>query len=152
MKLKSNLFKTLIALFALLAFQTNGFAQKEKKIKDKELDTKIFNIQLSEKSEKKKAPKPVDDEISFRGGKMKSKVMDEKFLTNPGMYTVTVDTTDGEKTVTFDFEAVNEHNEKLVWNGTVTGEDITGTIVLSKKEKTKKEWEFTGTQKTKKKK
>ena len=57
-----------------------------------------------------------------------------------------------EKTFNFTAESVNGDKEKLAWTGSVTGEDIEGTIILSKKEKVKKQWTFSGTQKSKKKK
>lgn len=158
MKLKSlHIALTALALFALSSF---SFAQKVKVVKDKLLDNKVYEIEINEDGAKK--PKPIKDEMSFRSQKIKSKYMDEKFMLNSGIYVVTVDTayvegeTEGsqvlEKTINFTAESVNGDKEKLAWTGSVTGEDIEGTIILSKKDKVKKQWTFSGTQKSKKKK
>ncbi len=158
MKLKSA--KTGLAALAFLFISNLTFAQKVKVVKDKLLDNKVYEIEINEDGAKK--PKPIKDEMSFKAQKIKSKYMDEKFMLNSGMYVVEVDTayvegeTEGsqvmEKTINFTAESVNGDKEKLAWTGSVTGEDIEGTIILSKKEKVKKQWTFSGTQKSKKKK
>ncbi len=158
MKIKS--LKTGFFLLALLSFSTYGYSQKVKVVKDKLLDNKVYEIEINEDGAKK--PKPVKDEMSFKGQKIKSKFMDEKYMLNSGVYVVSVDTayvegeTEGsqvlEKTINFTAESVNGDKEKLAWTGFVIGEDIEGTIILSKKDKVKKQWTFSGTQKSKKKK
>lgn len=158
--MKLNSLKTGLTVVAFLAFSAFSFAQKVKVVKDKLLDKKAYEIEINEDGAKK--PKPIKDEMTFTGQKIKSKFMDEKYMLNSGVYTVEVDTayvegeTEGsqvmEKTFNFTAESVNGDKEKLAWTGSVTGEDIEGTIVLSKKDKVKKQWTFSGTQKTKKKK
>jgi hypothetical protein len=158
--MKLNSFKKVVCLLAFISFSTFSFAQKVKAVKDKLLDNKVYEIEINEDGAKK--PKPVKDEMSFKGQKIKSKFMDEKYMLNSGMYVVSVDTayvegeTEGtqvlEKTINFTAESVNGDKEKLAWAGTVVGEDIEGTVILSKKDKVKKQWTFSGTQKTKKKK
>lgn len=158
--MKLNSAKTGLAVLAFLFISNLTFAQKVKVVKDKLLDNKVYEIEINEDGAKK--PKPIKDEMSFKGQKIKSKYMDEKFMLNSGMYVVEVDTayvegeTEGsqvlEKTINFTAESVNGDKEKLAWTGSVTGEDIEGTIILSKKEKVKKQWTFSGTQKSKKKK
>lgn len=144
--------KTGITLLAIVVYMTaTAFAQKgkEKVEKDKVLDKKIFVIDLTETGKKKAKAEP--DEISFANNKFKSKVMaDEKFVAD--LYIVTVDSSSGEKVVTFESTLKNDGGEELLWNGTVKGDDIEGTAVLSKKGKTKKEYEFSGSLKQKKKK
>jgi hypothetical protein len=158
--MKLNSLKILSLSLCFVAFSGIASAQKAKVVKDKLLDKKIFEIEINEDGAKK--PKPIKDEMTFTGNKIKSKYMDEKFMLNSGMYTVEVDTsyvegeTEGsqvlEKTFNFTAESVNGDKEKLAWAGSVTGEDIEGTIILSKKDKVKKQWTFSGTQKVKKKK
>lgn len=158
--MKLNSFKTGLVALAFLFISNLTFAQKVKVVKDKLLDNKVYEIEINEDGAKK--PKPIKDEMSFKAQKIKSKYMDEKFMLNSGIYVVEVDTayvegeTEGsqvmEKTINFTAESVNGDKEKLAWTGSVTGEDIEGTIILSKKEKVKKQWTFSGTQKSKKKK
>lgn len=158
--MKLNSVKTGLVALAFLFISNLTFAQKVKVVKDKLLDNKVYEIEINEDGAKK--PKPIKDEMSFKAQKIKSKYMDEKFMLNSGMYVVEVDTayvegeTEGsqvmEKTINFTAESVNGDKEKLAWTGSVTGEDIEGTIILSKKEKVKKQWTFSGTQKSKKKK
>ena len=158
--MKSIDFKIRLTFVAFMLLSSASWAQKAKVVKDKLLDKKIFEIEINEDGAKK--PKPVKDEMSFTGQKIKSKYMDEKFMLNSGVYTVEVDTsyvegeTEGsqvmEKTISFTAESVNGDKEKLAWSGSVTGEEIEGTIILSKKDKVKKQWTFSGTQKTRKKK
>ncbi len=158
--MKFNSIKTGMAIIAFLGFTSITFAQKVKVVKDKLLDNKVYEIEINEDGAKK--PKPIKDEMAFKAQKIKSKFMDEKYMLNSGVYVVQVDTayvegeTEGsqvmEKTISFTAESVNGDKEKLAWTGSVTGEDIEGTIILSKKEKVKKQWTFSGTQKSKKKK
>lgn len=136
-------------VFHLSLLSGNLYAQKKEK--DKELDGKIFTIQLTE--EGKKAGKEVEDEVSFKSNKFKSKVMFEKNKFGPGEYTVTVDSSNAEsRVVTFEAESKIGSDELLTWEGTITGEEIEGTAVWTKKGKTKKEYSFTGTLKQKQKK
>ena len=137
---------TVIALCFILTFNFS-FAQKKK---DKELDGKTYTVELTQQGGKK-TPKPISDELNFKSDKFKSKAMFEESQFTPAAYTVTVDTTESPKAVAFDCESKNNDDEILHWVGTVKGEAIEGTATLSKKGKTKKEYAFSGTLKTKKK-
>ena len=88
--MKLNSIKCGIALLAFLSVSAFSNAQKVKVVKDKLLDNKVYEIEINEDGAKK--PKPVKDEMSFRGQKIKSKFMDEKYMLNSGVYVVTVDT------------------------------------------------------------
>jgi len=150
--MKTFVSKKNVLLMAVITYMTSSllFAQKgkEKVEKDKELDKKVFLIDLTETGKKK--GKAEQDELSFSNNKFKSKVMaEDKFAAD--IYTVTVDSSSGEKVVSFESTLKNE-GEELLWNGTIKGEEIEGTAVLSKKGKTKKEYEFSGNLKQKKKK
>ena len=116
----------------------------QKKEKDKELDKKVMLIEITEEGKKKSSP----DELSFANNKMKSKMFDEKKF-KADAYTVTVDSSSGEKTITFDATLKNDSEEELVWNGTLKENDVEGTAVLSKKGKVKKNYSFTGSLKQK---
>lgn len=129
-----------------LASSTNFYAQKE--AQDKVLDGKIFTIELVAQGGKKEA-KPESDEVSFKAGKFTSKLMktENEFSSTP--YTVS----ESAEVITFEAESKNKGEDALTWSGTITGEAVEGTAVwTTKKGKTKKEYNFTGTLKTKKKK
>lgn len=142
--MKSFIFSgKIICAFALL-FTTTDSILAQKKEKDKELDKKVLLIELNEEGKKKATP----DELSFSNNKMKSKFFAEKGFAAEA-YTVTVDSTAEERTVTFESTQKNDADEELVWTGTVTEKEVEGTAVLSKKGKIKKEYSFTGSVKQK---
>jgi hypothetical protein len=142
MKIPKNLFAcTLIALFLSL----NASAQTPKK-KD-ELDQRVYNITLVKDNTKK--PRPKEDLLSFKGGKLKSDfVTEEGFPSGP--YDIEVDSTSGPRTVTFIAE-IKLDKEVFTWEGKIVGEAIEGTCNISKKGEIKESYTFTGTQKNKKK-
>lgn len=151
---KKVLLSGLVGLFLMSAIGTS-FAQKKEK--DKQLDKKTFILELKLKGGKKGA-EPVADEINFSNNKFKSKYMNTEFAFNPADYSVeAVDSTNkDEKIVDFKCVQKNDKGEELTWEGTiyVTKEEITieGFVILSNKGKKKKEWDYTGTLKLKKKK
>lgn len=129
------------------------FAQKKDK-KEKPLDNKVFTISLQEEKTAKPA-KPIADELSFKGEKIKSKAMDEKWKFKTGTFKAVADSTNPEEPViTFDAEMPGDtKDDKLVWKGTVTGEageDIEGTVTWLKRDKVKKEFSFSGSLRKKK--
>ncbi len=140
-------YKQLSIALCFLMFSGFSFAQKKK---DKELDNKTFITELLPQGGKK-TPKPIADELNFKSDKMKSKAMVEEYTFTPAPYTVTIDTSNSEKVISFDCEAANKDDETIHWVGTVKGETIEGTATVSKKGKVKKEYTFTGTLKGKKK-
>ena len=135
-----------LMLFLLSAFNP-VFSQKKK---DKELEGKFFTIELTEQGGKK-TPKPESDELSFKSDKFTSKLMKEKNKFGSAVYTATTDTASAEKIISFEAESKNDGGELLSWKGTITGENIEGTAVWSKKGKTKKEYAYSGSLKKKKK-
>ena len=138
--------KFTIVSFCFLLFSSASFSQK---VKDKFLEGKTFTTELVVKGAKK--PKPEPDELSFKTGKFNSKMMKTESQYKPADYTVTVDSSSSEKTFTFECDSKNPDDEIMHWTGTISGESIEGTATLSKKEKVKKEYTFTGTLKSKKK-
>jgi len=129
------------------------FAQKKDK-KEKPLDNKVFTISLQEEKTAKPA-KPIADELSFKGEKIKSKAMDEKWKFKTGTFKAVADSTNPEEPViTFDDEMPGDtKDDKLVWKGTVTGEAgevIEGTVTWLKRDKVKKEFSFSGSLRKKK--
>jgi hypothetical protein len=137
---------TLVTLCFLL-FTNVSFSQK---VKDKYLEGKTFTIDLTVQGGKK-TPKPEADELSFKTGKFNSKLMKTENGFKAADYVVTVDSSSSEKTFSFDIESKNGDDEVMHWVGNVSGETIEGTATLSKKEKVKKTYGFSGTLKSKKK-
>lgn len=149
------MFQKFLLISGVLLISGTGisFAQKKEK-KDKPLDSKVFTISLQEEKTAKPA-KPIADELSFKGDKIKSKAMDEKWKFKTGTFKAVADSTNpDEPVVTFDAEMPGEtKDDKMVWKGTVTGEsgeDIEGTVTWLKRDKVKKEFSFSGSLRKKK--
>lgn len=127
----------------LLSLSNKAFAQKKEKL----LGEKIFDIELVEQG-KKKNNEPVKDQILFRADKINSSYMMKEFVFTASAYTASVDSTSGKSIITFVSDSKNAEGDLLKWNGTVTGETMEGTAVITdKKGKGKVEYTFKGQQK-----
>jgi hypothetical protein len=126
-----------------------SFAQKNKA--EKPLDGFNYEVKLTVEAQAKPT-KPMEDDLSFKGNKLKSKALAEKYNFKPGEFTATVDSSNIEEVViTFDAVMKGETpDDVLTWHGTVNGEDIEGSAIWTKKGKTKKSFAFVGLQKKKK--
>ena len=147
--------KSPVILFVsiLLMSAITAFAQKKKE--KSPVDGKIYDVTIFE-VKAGKSGKSLPDQISFKTQKVKSKVIEEKIDWTAVKYTITSDSSytesegDAMRAIAFEAEATNENDETLKWSGTINNASIDGTIVLSKKGKTKKEFTFSGTEKAKK--
>lgn len=147
--------KTKILFLAMLVFAgLSSFAQKKeaapKKQKDRVLANKTYTVEISETGTKK--PTQENDEISFKSGKLNSKVMTTKYHFPAGDYSiVSVDSTEKYVEITFSSDSKNPDGETLKWDGNVTDDAIEGKIVItSAKGKTTHEFSFSGNEKEKK--
>ena len=143
-----NKFLSLICA-ALMFVVGQSFAQKNKV--DKPLDGFNYDVKLTVEAQAKPT-KPMVDELTFKGNKLKSKALAEKYNFKAGEFTATVDSSNAEEIVTT-FDAVMKGetpDDVLTWHGTVNGEDIEGSTVWTKKGKIKKSFAFVGLQKKKK--
>lgn len=142
-----KIFSFIIA--ALLFVAGQSFAQKNKS--EKPLDGFNYEAKLTVEAQAKPT-KPMEDELSFKNNKLKSKALAEKYNFKAGEFTATVDSSNAEEVViTFDAIMKGETaDDILTWHGTVNGEDIEGSAIWTKKGKTKKSFAFTGLQKKKK--
>ena len=111
------------------------------------LDGKKFTAEILEEGKKK----PLDpDDLTFNAGKFKSSLFSDPVwgFTKAIKYTVTgIDslTTPGVKVYSWVVDLVNDSEEKLAWSGTMSAEDVEGTIELvGKKGQIKKTYSFTG--------
>lgn len=128
-------------LFVLLVTPFTLFSQ----IKKLALDGQKFTVEIIEDGKKK----PLDpDDLSFNAGKFKSVLFGDWGFIKAAQYQITaVDSTtkQGVKIYSWIADMTNEQEEKLAWSGTVSGEDIEGTIeMVNKKGQTKKTFSFTG--------
>lgn len=146
--MKTNKILGLIS-FVLLYIATPSFAQRNKA--DKPLDGFNFDVKITVEAQAKPT-KPMEDDLSFKGNKLKSKALAEKYNFKAGEFTATVDSSNAEEVViTFDAVMKGETpDDVLTWHGTVNGEDIEGSAIWTKKGKTKKSFAFVGIQKKKK--
>jgi hypothetical protein len=134
---------------SILFIAGQSFAQKNKN--EKPLDGLTYEVKLTVEAQAKPT-KPMADDLTFKGNKLKSKALAEKYNFKAGEYTATIDSSNAEEVViTFDAYMFGETPEDvLTWHGTVTGEDIEGSAIWTKKGKTKKSFAITGLQKKKK--
>lgn len=144
--MKTTCFSWVILTASMFVFSFQANAQKKEK--DKVLVNKIYTVELTETNVKK--PKPIADEISFKGEKMSSKFFSSEFGFPSSPYTVTVDSSTTPHVVTFEATGKNSGSEELKVTGTVTGESIEGdATVTNKKGKSKGEFHFIGNLKEK---
>ena len=140
-------FATILA--SILCFTMHStFAQKKKE--SKPMDGKTFAVSLTEEA-KAKPTKPMAEVLQFKSEKLEAELMNDKYGFKKGTYTATIDSSNAEEPViTFDAEMKNDAGDQLIWHGTLTGEDIEGSAIWSKKGKTKKTYAFNGSMKKKK--
>ena len=145
-KSRKDFFYFISIVVFYLSSSTHFYAQKE--VQDKVLTGKIFTIELVAQGGKKEA-KPEGDEISFKADKFTSKLMKTENEFSSAPYTVS----ESSGVITFEAESKNKGEDVLKWTGTITEGAVEGTAVwTTKKGKTKKEYNFTGSLKEKKKK
>jgi hypothetical protein len=135
--------KRTILVFLGLITVGSGFAQAKKK---SPLDGRIYTITLTPEGEKK--PESIKDEASFAVGKFKSNFLLQAGFTQSD-YEYEVDST--TQIIKFSVEAKNELMERFSWEGSMDGDNITGTAVIRKKGKIQRSFAISGSQKNKKK-
>ena len=135
--------KNAVILGAILLMALDCVSQSKKPPKDRILDKKTFFTELVDIGKKKAVA--MEDEISFRSGKMVSKLMqqEEGFLT--GDYAI-VDKHDVDGDEILDFQGINTNakGQSLKWVGKVFGSAIEGTATVSKNGNVKREYQFSG--------
>lgn len=122
------------------------FAQAPKKLP---LDGQVYTVEVLQEGKKK----PIDPyELKFTAGKFKSMHFDHWGFGKSAPYViVSVDSTaSGTKIYSWTAEVINDIKEKMMWAGTISGEEIEGTSsLIDKKGPTKYNYSFTGTLKKK---
>ena len=121
------------------------------------LEGKTYKVTMTLAKKGGKTGPPEQEEITFKGGKFKCKLIDKEMGAPSIPIEFTVDSTYTENDeelpyVEFTGEFVNKLDENVKVSGTVDGYGIEGNVTLSKKEKEKKRYDFVGSLKEKKKK
>ena len=123
------------------------------------LDKRVFTVTMTEVKEGMPPKKGVEDEIEFKGGKgMFSNFLFEKYEFKYIKYDIKKDSTftDEEQNqirwIEAEVSTTNKEDETMVMTVTVEEYDIHGEIKITKKDKLKKKFEFSGKEKLKKKK
>jgi hypothetical protein len=147
-----------LLLIIMIVISGAAYAQKEDTAKKKKkgplpLDNTTFTIEVSTNANGKTS-KGKPDEISFKGGKLKSDFLNEKNGWSGIPYLVTTDSLDSDEDRYIIFEAEledKENEESIKIKGTVIADNFEATGVWTKKGKQKAEYIFTGSEKKKKK-
>ena len=141
--------RTTITLMMMLVYLIS-FAQQVKK-KPLALDGKVFAIEIFREGKDKKW---ASDDLKFMVG---SKLKPAGIFGDWGFgaacpYTcTTVDSISASKIYQFDCESKpNDKGQTLVWNGTVNGDDVEGTVERLRKGKVVDSFTFSGSIKQKK--
>src|SRR6476620_5186314 len=121
------------------------------------LDKRIFTVNVTEIKEGQPHKKPVADEMEFKAGKgLFSNLMYEKHEFSWTKYEIKKDSTfmDEEQNevhwIEAEISATDKEDQTMIINCTVEDYDISGTIKITKKDKLKKKYEFSGKEKAKK--
>lgn len=120
------------------------------------LEGKVYKVTLTLNKKGGKTGPPEQEEITFKSGKFQCKTVDKEMGAKAIPVEFTVDSSfeeNGEELpyVEFEGEFVNKLDEMVKVTGTVDGYGIEGSVILSKKEKEKKNYSFVGSLKQKKK-
>lgn len=133
-------------LALILLISVTGFSQAKKK---SPVDGRIYTLTLTPQGEKK--AEAIRDEGSFAANKFKSSFMQQAGF-QPTDYDYEVDSISGTAEVKFTVEAkIDDSQERFSWDGTISGDTITGTAIIRKKGKIQHTYAITGTWKNKKK-
>lgn len=122
------------------------------------LDKRIFTVMLTEIKEGQPPKKAVEDELEFKAGKgMFSNFLFEKMEHKWLKYEIKKDSTFTDEDqneghwVEAEISVTDNADQTTMINVTVENYDISGEIKITKKDKLKKKYEFSGKEKPKKK-
>lgn len=134
----------LVSIIAISSI--SAFAQAKKK---SPIDGRIYAITLTEEGKKK--AEPIKDDMTFVAvGKFKSNYMTQAQFPQTE-YEYEVDSTASPVAIKFTVEGKDADNGRFSWEGTIEGDNVTGTAIIRKKGKIIHSYTFTGTHKNKKK-
>jgi hypothetical protein len=148
MKKITILFTLMLAIFSL-----GAYAQK-KQPKNKFLDNKTYIVQFYEMKASGRG-KAVPSKVFIKSGRIEGDLMYEKLSLDPVPFNVTLDSTYTEDEnemhmVTLEGD-YSKDKADFHWEATIINYDIEGIVTQSKGGVEKKRYEFSGSEKTKKK-
>ncbi len=148
-----KIFNRSFVLLVALLISLTSFAQP-KAGKNKFLEGRKFNVQFYEIKASGRG-KAVNSLFIIKNGKIEADLMHEKFALPEIPYRVILDSTYTEDEVenhivTFEADYSEEKNHYL-WEVTVTNYDVEGTVKQDKAGVERKKYEFSGSEKPKKK-
>lgn len=118
------------------------------------IEGKNYKVTMTE-TKKNKSGKPMEDVVSFKSGKFRSKLLGKEMGVDAITVELTVDSIykdGGEEVLYIEFEgsSTNKLDETVEIKGTIDGYGIEGSAELSKKGKLKRHFDFVGSEKEKK--
>lgn len=138
--------KKIVLISLVTTFSFSAYSQAKKK---SPLGGRIYAITLVEEGKKK--TEPIKDDVSFiAGGKFNTTFMVQAQFSQTD-YEYEVDSTTTPTIIKFTVEAKNAGNGRFSWEGSIDGDNISGTAIIRKKGKIIHSYTFTGTHKNKKK-
>jgi hypothetical protein len=146
-----NLRSVVLICLSVFCFGLTGISQTRAPLKKGgPLDGKIYIIEIFIDGKEKKWN---DDDLKFTGGKLKSVLFQDWEFGAAPYEGIVIDSVSEKKIYTFNCETKpNPKGEIMIWSGTVTGNEVEGTIeIQSKKGKTTKSYVFNGAEKEKRK-
>jgi hypothetical protein len=142
------------AFTVMLLISSGSYAQKSKADKNKFLEGRKFNVQFYEMKQAGRG-KAQPSLLMIKGGKIEADLMYEKLSLDPVPYRVTLDSTYTEDEVEMHMVTLegdfSQEKSDYKWEATVINYDIEGTVTQSKGGVEKKKYEFSGSEKPKKK-
>lgn len=148
MKIKALHKVAMLVLLSIFSFST--IAQTSEK---DPLNKRLFNMSLNEVKDGVPQKKLLQDKLEFKGGKLFSDILNEKFgykwikyrIEKDSIYT---DSTDTEvRFLAIEATATDESNQTVMISLTTLEWDIEGTYKITKNDKLKKHFEVTGREK-----
>ena len=140
----TKLLTVALALFVIVSFHVTAQSSRA----EQALNGKTFTIKMKKISGKRDGWQWITDEISFHSGKLKSIVMTKRERFSSPLCIFSIDTSAVKETILFEVVAHNPSISQIKWQGTVSGNKITGTAIWTNAQGTQS-YAFSGVEKKK---
>lgn len=128
---------------------TMVYGQKNKFLEGKKYDVQFYEMKAAGRG------KAVPTNVMIKGGKIESDLMYEKMTLGPEIYRVEADSIYTEDETEMHFVSIiveaSDGKNDYRWEATIINYDIEGTVTMAKGGIEKKKYEFSGSEKAKKK-
>jgi hypothetical protein len=137
-------FSTLIAVGVFLTTTAFSFLDGD----TESVEGRLYRVTMSE-TKNGKTKDPIDGELTFKSGKLRSKILREELGADAIAIELTTDSvykSDDEQVdyIVFEGEMTNKDDETVKVKGTIDGYGIEGFVELSKGGKVKRHFDFVG--------